>query len=480
MIGIHGDTHAGQLRMLAVGLAGGRAVWRSVGLGVGLGVTLAASAAIAQPEAMRLAAERADDLESRAVAIASIDPRIEGDDFADLMPLKDAIGDARVVWLGEQSHGEGAAFLAKGRLVKFLHQEMGFDVLVWEAGLAMGPLVDEAMRDPARSAAEAANEGIFPIWSAAMQVGPLLDYVKATQQTDRRIISAGMDAQLTGAQGIRAMIDHVEHLFAPIGGPPAGAVAFGEASQAFWEAAGPDTGRLAIEQLSAAVAAIEAAAAEIDANHEPWRREFVERCLGDAASFIRTRVAYLEADGNMMNMDRDLLNDRDRRMGDNLVFLTNEVYPDRKMIVWAATFHGIYDLPAIRYDKAPGMYDTMFAAGMTAHRELDDDLYHVAFLALGGEVGSVYMQQPRRIGARPEGSVERTLDRIEDPFLFVDLRGLPGDHWLRGPTVMAPLGNEPMTAAWPEQFDGFVSIEAEFPASRERLAPEGYALTVGE
>ena len=44
----------------------------------------------------------------------------------------------------------------------------------------------------ARSAAEAANESIFPIWSAAMQVGPLLDYVKASQQTERRIISAGI------------------------------------------------------------------------------------------------------------------------------------------------------------------------------------------------------------------------------------------------------------------------------------------------
>ncbi len=51
------------------------------------------------------------------------------DDFSDLAPLAAAIGDARIVQLGETTHGDGAAFLAKVRLVKFLHQHHGFDVL---------------------------------------------------------------------------------------------------------------------------------------------------------------------------------------------------------------------------------------------------------------------------------------------------------------------------------------------------------------
>ena len=38
------------------------------------------------------------------------------------------------VLLGEASHGDGAALLAKGRLVRYLHQARGFDVLVWESG----------------------------------------------------------------------------------------------------------------------------------------------------------------------------------------------------------------------------------------------------------------------------------------------------------------------------------------------------------
>ena len=63
-----------------------------------------------------------------AIVLDSISP---GDqDFSDLEPLKAVLADKRIVLLGERTHGDGAAFLAKTRLIKFLHQEMGFDVLI--------------------------------------------------------------------------------------------------------------------------------------------------------------------------------------------------------------------------------------------------------------------------------------------------------------------------------------------------------------
>lgn len=47
----------------------------------------------------------------------------------DLGALDEAIGDSRVVLLGEQSHGDGAAFVAKTQIVEHLHRNLGFDVL---------------------------------------------------------------------------------------------------------------------------------------------------------------------------------------------------------------------------------------------------------------------------------------------------------------------------------------------------------------
>lgn len=422
--------------------------------------------------------EMARGIGDRAVRVASIDPTIEGDDFADLMPLKDAIGEARVVWLGEQSHGEGAAFMAKGRLIKFLHQEMGFDVLVWEAGLASGPLVDEAMRDPEMTAIQAAERSVFPIWSETAQVRPTLEYVKESHATDRPITSAGMDAQLTGMKNDRALERLVVQLFEPTGEMPELVDAIEPRVQAFWRTQSEEDGEALLDVLQQTLDLLDVERERLEQHHEPWRVGFAQRAIGDAMSFVRVRMAVQQAGGRAMDVGMDLLNERDDRMGDNIVFLAEEVYPDRKLIVWAATFHGIYDLAAITFPAQPGMYDTMHAAGMTAHRMLGDDLYHIAFVAEGGEVRNVFGNGQGRLPPRPKGSFEDALTRIEHPFLFMDLRGLPHDHWMYEPTVMAPLGNAPMTAIWPDQFDAVFSIETEFPASRDAMHPEGAVVRV--
>ncbi|HYG64532.1 MAG TPA: erythromycin esterase family protein, partial [Thermoanaerobaculia bacterium] len=75
-----------------------------------------------------------------------------GNGFADLQPLRQAFGDARIVSLGEATHGTREFFLMKHRLLEFLVEEMGFTHFSIEANMPetykMNEYVLEGQGDP--------------------------------------------------------------------------------------------------------------------------------------------------------------------------------------------------------------------------------------------------------------------------------------------------------------------------------------------
>ncbi len=58
-----------------------------------------------------------------------------GNGFADMQPLKHAIGNARIVSLGEATHGTREFFQLKHRMLEFLATEMGFTIFSIEANM---------------------------------------------------------------------------------------------------------------------------------------------------------------------------------------------------------------------------------------------------------------------------------------------------------------------------------------------------------
>ena len=87
---------------------------------------------LATSPALAADAEVVDWIKSAAIPIKTVEA---GHGFDDMQPLRKIVGEARVVSLGESTHGTREHFQMKHRMLEFLVSEMGFAVFAIEASL---------------------------------------------------------------------------------------------------------------------------------------------------------------------------------------------------------------------------------------------------------------------------------------------------------------------------------------------------------
>jgi erythromycin esterase len=68
---------------------------------------------------------------TRAIPLTSVEP---GGDLTDMLPLKAVVGSARVVAIGEPTHGAHEPLAFRNRLTRFLVEQMGFTAVAVEGG----------------------------------------------------------------------------------------------------------------------------------------------------------------------------------------------------------------------------------------------------------------------------------------------------------------------------------------------------------
>lgn len=134
-------------------------------------------------------------VKENAISIATIQP--DSTNYEDLIEIGKAIGDSKIVMLGEQDHGDAPTFLAKTRLIKYLHEKKGFNVLAFESdffGLNIGwdnlPKNESAIDTFLR-------KNIFPIWTYCDACQDLFyTTIPNSYKTGNPITISGFDNQL--------------------------------------------------------------------------------------------------------------------------------------------------------------------------------------------------------------------------------------------------------------------------------------------
>ncbi|MEN6312237.1 MAG: erythromycin esterase family protein, partial [Acidobacteriota bacterium] len=182
--------------------------------------------------------------------------------------------------------------------------------------------------------------------------------------------------------------------------------------------------------------------------------------------FLKNSAAYLEQSWrvNLASLDQTFMdwafNRRDRQMGDNLIWLAQRAFPDRKIIVWAGTSH------VIRHRNVPGdPGNPRISMGDWVAEAMGSEVYTLGFTAYGVRWGAVGASESTEVAPAAPDSREDLLFSAGFEYAWLDFRNPAADgHWLREPLSCRSVGYKPMTADWSRVMDGMFFIKEMFPS----------------
>jgi erythromycin esterase len=379
----------------------------------------------------------AEAVRANTVRLRTVEP--DGGDMADLEAFGRAVGERRIVILGEPTHGDGDIFKLKARLVAYLHEAKGFDVLLMESGMFDVARMRERHAADGSPFAALAPGRMFFMYSRTEDGRRVLDYVDATQKTARPLALAGFDIPMGGDASAHELLPLLEEWLASHRS----------------EVAKSDDWR-DYRAVATRVVALQSAprpqATQWQAFQRITARLDGELCAGQAddASLTRSsgfwcRMAHsIDAGAQRLWGPVDL---RDRAGGDSASWLIEHPFAGKKVVLWMHSFHGING------QRLPPSGPGWVSVGTRLVQIYGDQVFMTHFSAGQGPIDA-YLGAPgaTQVPALRRGMLEHRL--MQDG----------------GPQFMA----YPADAAARERLRGLAVFEADFTPTQPNHFGSGY------
>lgn len=390
-------------------------------------------------------------LAENAPVIRTVDPTDPND--SDLAPIGKAIGNRRIVMIGEQSHADGSSFDARTRIFKYLHKHHGFDTIVTEMNMASMLQLDREIQSGTRL-----NDVLksSPYWTLPYYEYELVRYAREHRYGKSPIRFYGHDITYYLHPGLT---DELRNYF---GGTVKEDPAWNEIKVLNYDRSSfaaykekPLT-EADVARMRSLVAGLEA---KLGPQEDPGNETetLYRQILHTIPTGFNSLVSSLQGRGTLGDAHRD------RTMGEILIWLARKLRAGHKIAVFSAHFHQIRSGTS----DAPKHMQSFVTMGEVFRRAFDRETYTLLFETLDGKVGPFSGSRdgvpfrredfPIEPAASPE-SLAAKFGELPEPFRFLNLKTLPRDSWLRKRTIMRPLGYENHEAVWPNLADGVFFI----------------------
>jgi erythromycin esterase len=340
-----------------------------------------------------------------------------GHGFADMQALKPLIGNARIVSLGEATHGTREFFQLKHRMLEFLATEMGFTIFSIEANMPEADRLNDYVLNGTGDPAELLRGMYFWTWDTE-EVLEMIRWMRAFNLLGRgRVQFTGFDMQfhqvaLINVQRFAARYDPglLRALHDAGKRIPAGSVQRASSANA------PTAGFPIADSGSTVSAEWHEVLSHLEAQRTSYRTQGATAHDIDGA--IQNARVVLQAVQNRLG-----LVSRDRSMAMNVKWLLDQ-NPDAKIVLWAHNGHVARGRMLFRSmgEELHEMYGAaMVVLGFAFNRG--------SFQAMsgGGGVMSGNARRPRSftVGPASKNSFDGLLASAHIPLFVLDLRHAP-------------------------------------------------------
>jgi erythromycin esterase len=330
-----------------------------------------------------------------------------GSAFTDFAPLKAILQDTRIVGLGESSHGTSEFQRAKHRLFEFLVKEMGYTVFTLEAAYSDAQPMNDYVLHGKGNRADVLSKLGYVAWDTE-EFAAMVDWMRAYNRSvpeARKIRFFGVDLyrNSVGRSKVLAAVRRVLPTAVTTTDSLFRALAEQERRWPAWDTTVIAGARPALNAL---------------ANELEFRRHAAPG-----------RLSQAEWDDVLKLLDvmrrAAMLQDRDRHIAENLLYLVEHEPPGTKFVFWAHNGHVRAYSGAAGYSLRQRYGDAYYALGLFFNQG--------AYLSRSFSPTNDFKITNKPAAAA--GSLEWFLARAELPLFFLNLRAASRtpaiDAWLR-------------------------------------------------